>query len=119
MKLYSTRSHIVVPEVDSRRFRMATWSVLTGRKLKPGTFDDWRKAWEPDEWPAGVKAYILRKVSDPDEVIAFGFFEGTREELEAMRPDAAVETARQAKMAPYVESQFADGVYEVVDTVGG
>ena len=23
---------------------MATWSVLTGRKLKPGAYDDWRKS---------------------------------------------------------------------------
>jgi len=30
--------------------------------------------------PPGVKAYILRKISDLDEVIAFGFFDGTKEE---------------------------------------
>ncbi len=36
-----------------------------------------RKAWEPDEWPEGAqKAYILRNVDDPDEMIAFGFYEG-------------------------------------------
>ena len=46
---------------------MATWSVLTGRKLKPGAYDDWRKAWQPDEWPEGVRGYILRKIGDPDE----------------------------------------------------
>ena len=45
---------------------MAKWSVLTGRKLKPGSYDDWRTAWQPEEMPPGVKAYILRKVSDPD-----------------------------------------------------
>jgi hypothetical protein len=98
---------------------MAKWSVLTGRRLKPGAYDDWRKAWEPDEWPEGVRAYILRKAGDPDEVIAFGFFDGTREELEALRADRADEEARHARMAPHIESQFADGVYEVVEVVGG
>ena len=93
---------------------MATWSVLTGRRLKPGAYDDWRTAWEPEEWPEGVRAYILRKVGDPDEVIAFGFFEGTRDELEALRPGGEAEAARTARMAPHIESQFADGVYEVV-----
>jgi len=98
---------------------VATWSVLTGRKLKPGAYDDWRKAWEPDEWPEGVRAYVLRKVGDPDEVIAFGLVEATREELEAMRPDADSENARHARMDPFIESQFADGLYEVVEVVGG
>jgi hypothetical protein len=97
---------------------MAKWSVLTGRRLKPGAYDDWRKAWEPEEWPQGVRAYILRKVGDPDEVIAFGLFDGTREELEGMRPDPDSETARHDRMAPHIESQFADGLYEVVEVVG-
>ena len=98
---------------------MAKWSVLTGRKLKPGSYDDWRTAWQPEEMPPGVKAYILRKVSDPDEVIAFGFFDGTIEEIEALRPDSETEKARQARMTPHIESQFADGLYEVVEIVGG
>jgi len=98
---------------------MAKYVALTVRKLKPGSYDDWRKAWQPDEWPEGVRGYILRKIGDPDEVIAFGLWEGTREGLEAMRPDPAVESARQSRMAPFVESQFADGAYEVVDTIDG
>jgi hypothetical protein len=98
---------------------MATWSVLTGRKLVPGAYDEWRKAWQPEEMPEGVKAYILRKIDDPDEVIAFGFFDGTREELEALRPERSAEEARQARMAPHIANQFADGVYEVIEVVEG
>jgi len=98
---------------------MAKWSVLTGRKLKPGSYDDWRSAWKPAEWPEGVTGYILRKVGDPDEVISFGFFEGTRAELEALRPGADAEEARSAAMAPFIESQFADGLFEVVETIEG
>ena len=98
---------------------MAKWSVLSGRKLKPGAYDEWRTAWQHEKMPEGVKAYILRKVSDPDEVIAFGFFDGTMDELEALRPDADSENARQARMAPHIDNQFADGVYEAVEIVGG
>lgn len=96
---------------------MAKWSVLTGRRVKPGAYDEWRAAWEPENMPKGVQAYILRKVGDPDEVIAFGFFDGTMEELEAVRQDPDAEEARHARMAPHVESQFVDGVYEVVEVV--
>jgi hypothetical protein len=98
---------------------MATWSVLTGRRLEPGAYDDWRKGLGAGGVAPGVRAHILRKVGDPDEVIAFGFFERTREQLEAMRPDSPSETARHDRMAPHIESQFADGVYEVVEIVGG
>ena len=98
---------------------MATWSVLTGRKLKPGSYDDWRKAWQPDEWPAGVRAYILRRIDDENEVIAFGLWEGTREGLEAMRPSDDSQRARHERMAPFVEHEFADGAYEVVEIVEG
>jgi DNA ligase D-like protein (predicted 3'-phosphoesterase) len=50
-------------------------AFLTVRRLKSGSYEDWRKAWEPEEWPEGSeRAYILRNVDDPDEVIAFGFY---------------------------------------------
>lgn len=93
-------------------------AALTVRKLKPGTYDDWRKAWEPDEWPDFVtKAYILRNVNDPDEVIAFGFTEGSPDE---MRSDPAMQdeqATRSTRMAPYIASTGADGIYEVVEVV--
>jgi hypothetical protein len=100
---------------------MATWAVLTGRRLKPGAYDDWRQAWLPEgmEMPSGVTAYILRKEGDPDEVVAFGLFEGSREELEALQGDPAEEEARVAGMAPFVETVFVDGAYEVVEVVRG
>ncbi|HXF97149.1 MAG TPA: hypothetical protein VNJ46_00880 [Gaiellaceae bacterium] len=92
-------------------------ALLTVRRLKPGTYEDWRRAWEPDEWPEGaIRAYILRNVDDPDEVVAFGFFEGAA----ALREDPAVRESQRARferMAPYVASTGADGLYEVVEEV--
>ena len=96
----------------------AMQAFLTVRKLKSGSYEDWRRAWEPEQWPEGArKAYILRNVDDPDEVIAFGFFDS---DLAALRRDSATaerQRARFEKMAPYVESVGADGVYEVVEEV--
>ncbi len=93
-------------------------AFLTVRKLKSGSYDEWRKAWEPDEWPQGAqKAYILRNVDDPDEIIAFGFFEA---DLSALREDASLQEQQRTRferMAAYVESTGADGVYEVVEEV--
>jgi hypothetical protein len=93
-------------------------AFLTVRKLKPGSYDEWRKAWEPDEWPEGSqRAYILRNVEDPDEVIAFGFYDA---DLTALRDNARFadqQRTRFERMAPCVASTGADGVYEVVDEV--
>lgn len=96
---------------------MAKWVALTVRKLKPGSYEDWRQAWKPDEWPKGVHAYILRKVGDPDEVVAFGMVEASRDEVEAMREPGDSAAARKARMAPFVDSTGADGFYEVVEEV--
>ncbi|HUF01955.1 MAG TPA: hypothetical protein VMN35_05990 [Gaiellaceae bacterium] len=100
---------------------MATWAALTGRRLKPSSYDEWRKAWLPRdmEMPSGMTAYVLRKIGDPDEIIAFGLFEGSREEFEALRPQGSDEEERTAGMAAFVESVFADGAYEVVEVVRG
>jgi hypothetical protein len=93
-------------------------AFLTVRRLKPGTYDDWRKAWEPEEWPEGSqRAYILRNVEDPDEVIAFGFYDRDLAELRREPRLAEQQRARFERMAPYVESTGADGVYEVVEEV--
>lgn len=98
---------------------MTMYSALTVRKLKPGTYDDWRKAWEGDEeeMPEGVEVYVLRNLKDPDEIIAFGMFEGDIEEMKSSF-DVEAEQKRHEAMAPYVESVGADGMYEVIERIG-
>ena len=97
---------------------MGTYCALTVRKLKPGTYDQWRQAWWPEsaeEIPEG-RVYIVRNVKDPDEIIAFGVFTGDLEAFRnAMDPEA--ERDRQEAMAPFVESIGADGMYEVVEMI--
>ena len=96
---------------------MAKWVALTARKLKPGSYDEWREAWERGDAPPGVTAYIARNVNDPDEVIAFGILEASKEEVEARRGQESDDSERQAAMAPHVESVGTDGFYEVIDEV--
>jgi hypothetical protein len=95
--------------------------VLTHRRLKPGAWQDFRAAWEPDEWWRPLaRAYHLRSVDDPNEVISFGFFEGSLEEFEAMRDTAEWiegEGRRLKRIAPFEEATRFGGVYEVIEEI--
>ena len=92
--------------------------ALTVRKLKPGAFDDFKEAFTRDfdegNPPAGwVRFNMLRKQDDPDEVITFGFFTGTAEQLR--EPAARTQYEEQMRdIAQYVEGTGADGFYDVV-----
>ena len=93
--------------------------ALTVRKLKPGTFDQFREAFmsmnDPDNPPEGwVRFNMIRNHDDPDEVICFGFFDGSVEQLRASALDGGYEE-QQSRIAPFVESVGADGLYDVVE----
>ncbi len=93
--------------------------ALTVRKLKPGTMEQFRQAFIPTddvEVPAGWKRfYALQNVGDENEVITFGFFDGTLEELRAGQRDSTEYDERRAAVEEFVESVGADGVFEVVE----
>jgi heme-degrading monooxygenase HmoA len=93
--------------------------ALTVRKLKPGSFEHFKQAFTPPEGaeaPTGWRRfYALRNVADEDEVITFGFFEGTLEELRAGQESGGEYERRRAAAAEFVESVGADGVFEVVE----
>jgi hypothetical protein len=64
--------------------------MLTVRHLKAGTDEAFREAWAPERWHHRmVRAYHLRNEDDPDRVVTLGFFEGSQEDLDAMRDDPA------------------------------
>jgi hypothetical protein len=103
---------------------------LTVRKLKPGTFEDFKAAlrggpiWPNDEAPSKpseraqeptrwTRFYALRNAEDEDEVITFGFFEGTLEELRARQSKGGY-GKRHSATDEFVESKAVDGVYEVL-----
>jgi hypothetical protein len=93
--------------------------ALTVRKLKPGTFDQFHDAFmepisEGNRPEKFVRFDMIRNASDPDEVVTFGFFDGSMEEMRASMGDDR-RGRQQEAIAPYVESVGADGVYEVVE----
>jgi hypothetical protein len=92
--------------------------ALTVRKLKPGTFEQFREAFTADEstegMPSGSQFFMVRNTGDPDEVICFGLFDGTTEELRASGAYSGYDE-QLAAIAPFIESVGADGMYEVVE----
>jgi hypothetical protein len=91
--------------------------ALSVRKLKPGAYDAFRAAWEPDEFPPPLqRAYHLRDLDDPDVVISFGFLDAGPADIAAYRADVAdVESRRQAAMATHVDEVIVDGFYDVAE----
>ena len=93
--------------------------VLTHRHLKPGSYEQFRRAWEPEEWwPGFTRGYHLRSLDDPDEVISFAFYDVTVDEFERTRDDPswiATEDRRLQRLAPYQLSMRIGGVYEVAE----
>ena len=60
------------------------------------------------------KLNMLRNAENPDEVITFGFFDGSAEQLREIASKEGYEDQLSA-IAPFVESTGADGLYEVVE----
>jgi hypothetical protein len=99
---------------------------LTVRRLKPGTYEQWRKAWDDPENPDSLwpdpeeKAYIARSLTDPDVVVAFGFFSGDIAELMRLRRDPDIERRMQKRveaMAEFTDELLSDGTYELLEVV--
>ena len=73
--------------------------MLTVRRLKPAKEDAFREAWTPHRWHERmVRAYHLRSEDDPTQVITLGFFEGTEEELDAMRDSTEWMTGEERRL---------------------
>ena len=90
----------------------------TVRRLKPATFDQFAEAFMPREGeaPAGwVRFHMLRGLADENEVVTFGFFDGTLEELERTQRESDYQGLRDA-IDPLVDAVIANGVYEIVAT---
>jgi heme-degrading monooxygenase HmoA len=92
--------------------------ALTVRKLKDGSFEDFKQAFVPDDTsdvPSGWKQfYALRNVNDENEVITFGFFDGSLDELRGGQSEGEYDQ-RRAAADEFVESVGADGIYEIVE----
>lgn len=94
--------------------------MLSARRLKPGAWDQFRRAWDPgDARPPGFqRAYHARNIRDPDEVVSFGLFDMTEEEYRRWRAEADAEEMRRVDhLSAFVENDHVSGVYEVIDVL--
>jgi hypothetical protein len=95
------------------------YCALTVRKLKPGTMEQFKQAFIPDgdaNVPAGWKRfYAIRNVADENEIVTFGFFDGTLDELRASQQDSGEYEKRRAATDEFVESVGTDGLFEIVE----
>ena len=57
---------------------------------------------------------MIRNRENPDEVVCFGFFDGTVEELRRAVGERGYAEQLEA-IAPFVQSVGADGLYEIVE----
>lgn len=92
--------------------------ALTVRTLKPGTFDDFREAFlagmDPNSPPEGwVRFDMLRNAENPDEVITFGFFDGSVDDVRRDEAEHGYDEQMQ-RIEPYVAATGTSGLYEVV-----
>jgi hypothetical protein len=88
----------------------------TVRKLKPGTFEEFKAGFGPPEEAAQqgwVRFHMLRNLNDPDEVVTFGFFDGTLDELNASQSQHKYDE-RIRDVSPLVEEVVSNGIYEIV-----
>ena len=97
--------------------------LLTERWIRPGTFDAFRAAWEPEEQPDSlIRAYHLVDPDDRDHVISFGLFDLTSDgfaELARSPELQEMQRARFAAMSEFVARTGVDGAFEVADVVEG
>lgn len=87
----------------------------TIRRLKPDSFHQFVETFGPPKGadPGGwVRFHVLRSVTDENEVITFGFYDGSLEELERSQDDQGYEQMK-AAVAPLVETVLFNGVYEI------
>jgi heme-degrading monooxygenase HmoA len=90
--------------------------ALAVRKLKPGTFEQFKEGFGPPDDAAQqgwVRFHMLRGLKDENEVVTFGFFDGTLDELNASQSQHDYEE-RVQQVAPFVDSVVSNGIYEIV-----
>ncbi len=81
---------------------------ITTRTIKPGSYEDFRRAWRPKEFPKGMLRAYECDAGETNEVIGIAIWDSL-ESYEQYRL-SGVESDRREAMAPFVESE-SSGVY--------
>jgi heme-degrading monooxygenase HmoA len=94
--------------------------MFSARRLKPGAWEQFRRAWDPGEArpPGFQRAFHARNIRDEDEIISFGLFDMNEEDYHRWRAETdAQEMQRIDRLSQFVENQLVEGVFEVIDVV--
>lgn len=81
---------------------------ITNRTIKPGTYEEFRQAWRPKEFPAGMLRAYECDAAETNEVVGIALWDSL-ESLENYRM-SDVEAERREAMSPFVVSENS-GVY--------
>ena len=96
-------------------------TALIVRRLKPGTFDRFRKEWEPLTWPKGLtKIWLARSDDDPDVVATWALLNLDPEGVDANRDDPAWirhEVFRLERLDEFQEELMLAGFFHVVEEI--
>lgn len=81
---------------------------ITTRRIKPGSYEEFRKAWKPSEFPTGMLRAYECFSDERNEVVGVSVWNSyeSREQYRA----SPVEAERREAMAPYVEAE-SSGLY--------
>jgi hypothetical protein len=93
--------------------------AVTIRLLRPGTFEQFREAWEPRPWPAELaRVVISRNDQDVNQVLTASFLDVALEQLDTLRDDPSLlgaEEGRLSRIAEYEDELIYKGLFEVIE----
>ncbi len=97
--------------------------TLTARRLRTGSYDAFRAAWDPraageDALSGWTRIFHARDLADPDVVVSFGLFDGSPEQLRAAQARLG-RSFQVGRVEPHVQAVLLDGSYEVVEELAG
>jgi hypothetical protein len=95
-------------------------AVLIRRLREDASFEDFRRAWEPEPGHFGgpVRVTYARRIDDDREIISFSLLDISAEDLHAsLERIAEGEKQRHERIAEVIETTVAAGIYEVIADV--
>lgn len=100
--------------------------ALSARKLKPGTWEKFREAWDVKNYEGGEhppfidRIVHLRSTKDPDYVISFGEASGDPAEIQGIMNEDKwrnLDAQRQSAMKEFVEETYVDGIFALEEEI--
>jgi hypothetical protein len=98
--------------------------AMVVRRLKPGAYEHFRRAWEPDSsehWPAGMtRIWIGRSDDDPDVIGTWSLFDLDEAGYEALRDDPewiSAELGRVKRISGFEAELLASGFFHVLEEI--